>query len=355
MQQTLPATATVEAITAIHLPHLNRMRAQNSTNSLLSHPLPIRLRAYVDGGGVPPRVANVTWRNLSVVAPWAQDYANHNLLYHSHMQRLYRQSKLRCITIAKMQSSGTCRDPQTAYKIAALYDAVVERRTSAHLLWIDSDAYFQRPLDAAFWGWAAQFDVAAIFRRGTGSMLMPYSPNTPETGVVFFNAASTATQQLMRDARLALFNTSEYMKASSVNDVSIFNLLLRRANPREMRIGRFAVGCRRKLQRHSRGKFVRWIAAARGYLDDPGIVDCVEQGADSLPAAASIISPFNLLYYITHAKGSGPVNQDFSMQSKTVNQRSPATRERLTSNPRPSHGNILHGDGRIPLLNHTKG
>ena len=125
-----------------------------------------------------------------------------------------------------------CRDPQTAYKIAALYDAVVERRTSAHLLWIDSDAYFQRPLDAAFWGWAAQFDVAAIFRRGTGSMLMPYSPNTPETGVVFFNAASTATQQLMRDARLALFNTSEYMKASSVNDVSIFNLLLRRANPR---------------------------------------------------------------------------------------------------------------------------
>ena len=175
MQQTPPAMATGEAITAVHLPHLNRMRAQNSTNSLLSHPLPIQLRANVDGGGVPPpRVANVTWRNLSVVAPWAQEYATNNLLYHSHMQRLYRQGKLRCITIVKMQSSGTCRDPQTAYKIAALYDAVVERRASAHLLWIDSDAYFQRSLDAAFWGWAAQFDVVDIFRRGTGSMLMPY-------------------------------------------------------------------------------------------------------------------------------------------------------------------------------------
>ena len=108
----------------------------------------------------------------------------------------------------------------------------------------------------------------------------------------------------MRDARLALFNTSEYMKASSVNDPSsvIFNLLLRRANPREMRVGRFAVGCRRKLQRDSRGRRVRWMVAARGYLDDPGIIDCVEKGADSLPAAASTISPFNILYYITHAK-----------------------------------------------------
>ena len=294
-----------EAITSVHLPHVQLMMTLRSTSFLLAHSLPMPLTAYYEGHGSLPELANVTWNNLSLVQPWAQQYAEAHLKHSSPIQRSYRSGQMKCVTGVIMRATGLCKDVLTVYKIAAIHDAVLERRSTSLILWLDVDAYFQRPLDAEFWNWATQFDVATIFRRGTGDIYASDGPTTPETGIMFFNAASAAAQFMVREAQLALHDETERLLASSVNDISIFNMLFRRADPRMTRLGRFAVGCRPP----HRPKSPEWLRAVSQYQNDPRVVDCVDDRAEQLPAAASTVSPFNLFSYITHAKGNGPVNK----------------------------------------------
>lgn len=306
------------AVTSIHLPHLNLMMTAQSSNFLLSHPLPLQLYAYYDGNGrydgkaSPPRLDAVTWIDLAEAQPWATRFAEEHMRHNSSVQRAYRNNHLKCVVGGIMRVTGLCKDVLTVLKVAAIFDACVVRRVKRWIIWVDSDAYFFRAPDAMFWKFVTRFDAVTIFRRGGRSGVDPEAhPKTPETGIMGFDAESPAVEKLLHDAIDAYCTPAVYAKATSVNDVSIFDLLFRTSDPARLRLGRFGVGCRPHIAPGTTpGTFAakfnlpKWVRETEGYANHITEVDCPDI---KMPQTASTISPFNVFSYIIHMKSFGPM------------------------------------------------
>ena len=177
-------TPFAAAVTSIFLPHLLSIRAAGYPINLFSRERatyvprdvshwrrePLFTRAYYDGAGTPPQLPAVEWYDLDVVQPWAKAFVREQRRVNSSVQRAYRRRRYTCI--APATDLSTCADVFTVYKVAAIVDAV-RSLAAQHLIWIDLDAFLQRPLDSAFWRWTSRFAVATIGAR---------TPHNPETG-----------------------------------------------------------------------------------------------------------------------------------------------------------------------------
>ena len=97
---------------------------------------------------MPLTAANtIQWISLDEVQPWAGEYVAANRSASAAVQRAYKQRKLSCVVSDEEYiAGGICKDVLTAYKAAAIYDAVT-RAPSTFVLWCDFDVVFQRPLD----------------------------------------------------------------------------------------------------------------------------------------------------------------------------------------------------------------
>ena len=114
-------------------------------------------------------------------------------------------------------------------------------------------------------------------------------------------ASSTGDGRSVLDHRV--FTPSEKLQLAlgSANDVKLFDASLFPprtqigARNRSLRVGQFAVGCRRGLQRS-----LRWVQDAQHYK---------ERDEQYCPGEEDDVSPFNVLMYLTHVKrGKGPVS-----------------------------------------------
>ena len=291
-------------MTSIRLPHMRMM--QNAKGFIFSHPVLLHVWAYFDGddGVRPPRRDNVTWVNISHVQPWAAAYIEANFSSKdasetSRTQQAYRTGRFQPCVVPVPKSDDSkplCRDTQTILKVAAMYDAVMRPIARRHVVWLDSDAYFQQELDDVFFRWMRHFDVATIWRNN--------GTTNPETGITAFTL-TRETQHLVHETRSAYyhFDRPRYRNLTGVNDVSVFKLLMIDSPDPGLRVGRFATGCRKsgpKMQ----DKSIRWEWDARLYqYKFPQSLDCPSDSQDF----GSLISPFNVLQYATHCKSSGPI------------------------------------------------
>lgn len=290
----------VAAVTSIRLPHMNMM--QHAKGFIFNHPVLLHVWAYFDGddGVSPPQRDNVTWVNISHVQPWAAAYIKANLSSRdasvaSPTQQAYRSGVFQpCVVPVRQKNNSKagnlCRDPQTILKVAAMFDAVMRPIARRHILWLDSDAYFQQELDDVFFRWMRHFDVATIWRNNGTS--------NPETGITAFTL-TRETRHLLHAAQSAYyhFDKPRYHNLTGVNDVSVFKLLMIDSPDPGLRVGRFATGCRDSTRS-------RWEWDARLYqYKFPHSLDCA---SDSQNFGGSI-SPFNVLQYATHCKSSGPI------------------------------------------------
>ena len=293
------------SITSIWLPHLASL-APSFDSTLFSRTLKMPLVAYYNGAGRLPRKfgPRVSWVNLSVAQPWAEQAAA--ALPRSWLTRKEWDALPPCVGTAKVPSryafccwahtddgraSRACHDERTVYKIAAMYDAVISVRASSNassfVLWLDLDVFWQTRLDARFWRFTAGFDVATIGRKHGWP---------PETGVVALRRAPVVSEMLgrMRNAFTRQPAGLQLLSAAaSANDVKLFQQQLE-GNP-SLRVGLYAVGCRRGLARS-----LSWVESARTYK---------ERDEQYCPGESRGVSPFNLLEYLTHVKrGKGPVS-----------------------------------------------
>ena len=180
-------TPFAAAVTSVYLPHLLSIRAagypvnlfsrerltyvpQDDSSRSYSRLEPLVTRAYYDGAGTPPRLPAVEWLDLDVVQPWAKAFVREQRRANSSVQRAYRRRRYTCV--APATDLSTCADVFTVYKVAAIVDAI-HALAARHLLWIDLDAFLQRPLDGDFWRWVTRFAVVTIGAR---------TPHNPETG-----------------------------------------------------------------------------------------------------------------------------------------------------------------------------
>ena len=188
--------ASWQAITSLNLPVVTlHLRARNK-GFILNHPIPIPLDAYFDafdGEGTLPELPNVRYVNLTEVQPWAHNYIAANMSRGSTTQQAYSingsstgyrfkecwstapasvpmkqwptgpQKASSCRGPNCRRTDGWCNDMILIFKVAAFYDAVT-RTAARRLLWLDSDAFFQRAPDDVFTNWMDHYDVATIFR-----------------------------------------------------------------------------------------------------------------------------------------------------------------------------------------------
>ena len=311
---TAPSGSFASAVTSVHLQHMRlvlmdeekpRRKRLPPPNFLLAHPLPLPLYAYFDGAGELPMLQNVTWVNLSTAQPWAESYVHEHMRHGSTVQNGYKDGRMKCVTGRYFAQHGLCKDVLTIFKVAALFDAGVVRRWSTHLLWLDTDTFFLRSPDARFWDFVTRFDLATIFRHGQVQTFEEPFSSSPETGIIYLQTFSPGTERVLRRVANAFFNQSEWERAKSVNDISLFDLAFREADPLWLRLGRFGVACRRT---DKSGAGSTWMKLARALYNDNSqrLLDCPER---NLPAAATSVSSFNLFEYIIHAKGNGPMGQ----------------------------------------------
>lgn len=309
------------SITSIWLPHLAAL-APDFANTIFSRPLKLPLVAYYNGVGRLPRVPpRVTWVNLSVVQPWAERAAAE--LPSAWLTSREWNRLPPCVGTARIQKEGAfccwahtddghssraCHDERTVYKVAAMYDALLRQPAAdesaamaSFVLWVDLDTFWQARPDFRFWRWSTRYDVATIGRKDGWP---------PETGIMLLRRASRV-RDLMHRLRAAYTRQSMGLPllsaAASVNDVKLFDVALfpneqssshqqqLDASAPALRVGRFAVGCRRGLQRS-----LRWVADAQHYK---------ERSEQFCPDEEADVSPFNILRYLTHVKrGKGPVS-----------------------------------------------
>jgi len=278
--------SSVCAVTSVFLPQLAKA-APSYTNTLFGRPLQLPLRAYYDGTGEPPRLDHVHWVSLESAAPWAAQFVKRHREENSTIQREYARRRYTCIAGRVSEKGrmthlhgGVCRDFYTAYKTAALTDAVA-RGVASYVLWLDYDTWFQRPLDLAFWRWMSMFDVATIGQK---------PPRNPETGIVMMHTGRA--RRFAERLRDGYEDPAARLAAGGVNDVQIFGSLLTRMQG-EVHAGFFAVGCR------SRSSTDQWVVESRPY----------KQTAHHYCAhEAPNVSPWNIFEYITHLKtGTGPI------------------------------------------------
>ena len=286
-----------------------------SQNFLLSHPLPLPLYAYYDGHGKLANISNVSWIDLVAAQPRVADYVTQNLLSTSSIQQDYASGRLKCVTRTIMNRTGVCKDVLTLFKVAAIYDAAVEKRLASKLIWVDSDCYFRRS-PHPIWSWATNFDITTIFRRRRRSDDPEEHPSMPETGIMTFKTNTPIVRELLQAAVRAYRLPQHYRQAGSLNDIAIFNWLFNTfhgsVSDRGLRLGRLAVGCRRGFKDPKKAKPWEKAANAFSYENDPTRVDCPHEGglsSETLPLVAPSISPFNIFYYITHAKSHGPMGK----------------------------------------------
>ena len=346
------------AVTSLNPPLVAMHYAARNKGFILNHPIPIPLHAYFDafdGDGELPALQNVRYINLTIAQPWAHEYIVANLTRGSLTQQAYSVSNAssngdgssssfrfkECWATATASTSmkqwptgpqkaasckgshcrrtdGWCYDMILIFKVAAFYDAVTTTRAK-RVLWMDSDSFFQRAPDARFFEWMGSYDVATIFR-----FWPQYCPKdaarpwlsgcNPETGVVAFSV-TPAARQLVEDMRNVYYHYDEqaYDGLQGLNDINFFKYLLNNGGPHgklqpDLRVGRFAVGCRPKVGEGA--ERVKWLYDARWYTNTG--VDCV--GDQQHPNVA----PFNLFEYVTHCKGSGPQRQSTANKNPSL-------------------------------------
>ena len=227
--------------------------------------------------GEPPRLDHVHWVSLESAAPWAAQFVKRHREENSTIQREYARRRYTCIAGRVSEKGrmthlhgGVCRDFYTAYKTAALTDAVA-RGVASYVLWLDYDTWFQRPLDAAFWRWMSMFDVATIGQK---------PPRNPETGIVMMHTGRA--RRFAERLRDGYEDPAARLAAGGVNDVQLFGSLLTRMQG-EVHAGFFAVGCR------SLSSTDQWVVESRPY----------KQTAHHYCAhEAPNVSPWNIFEYI---------------------------------------------------------
>jgi len=282
---------------------------------ILNHIIPVPLNAYFDAFDDAaadhtelPVIDNVTWVNLSKVQPWAHEYLVANFSTTSPTQRSYsgaggfqfRECVVRTPPSVSLESlpaqrdchngrctGDICRDAILILKVAAFYDALTTF-AGRYLIWLDSDAFFQRAPDQAFYDWMAKFDVATIFR----------GRNNPETGVVGFSVTN-ASRDFAARMRDVFYHYAEksYAGVLGLNDMHFFRFFLMEGHTRlrHMRVGHFGVACRPTNSQ------LPWVRMSQSYGNSPPF-ECPR-------AAHAFVSPFNLFQYVTHCKSSGPTTQ----------------------------------------------
>ena len=285
-------------------------------------PLQLPLRAYHDGEGQPPPLSNVIWVSLAESQPWAITLLETATRDGSRqLQEEYNASSkaggLDCLVWVEFGRGGKlCKDVFTVLKVAALYDAVVQQPTSVHVLWLDFDTWFQRPLDSLFWGWLALYDFATIYRKRYW----------PDTGITYCKP-NADIRLLLEDARQAYTGmlSRREPRPSGFNDVQVFGFLQKQPQHRSIRAGTFATGCRSE----GGGATPRWVIEARPYKSKPRQHYCPNETAST--------SPFNVLKYITHLKGghhlSGPIHLAPVLRTPTARSARKASRRGLVRQP----------------------
>ena len=303
-QSALPSsTPFAMIVTSVYLPHLLKRRSNGFALTLFSRarlnafgasgvlpPYTLRVRAYFDGPGTPPpELDQVQWVPLELTQPWSVNFVQSSLRKNSTVASLYRSRRYTCIQPSP--DFASCNDVYTAYKVAAIYDAIA-RAVAHYVIWLDVDTWFQQPLNAGFWSFVTRFAVATIGSR---------EPHHPETGILVLD--STRTQELVWLAKQAFTDTSLASLIGGLNDVQIFGFLLARMGP----TGWFAVGCRSpRWLAHGYPMNAPWLIDARSY-ETHRYQFCTIDAANP----GSTVSPFNLLEYITHLKNqSGPIQHN---------------------------------------------
>lgn len=268
-----PPSVSALAITSIHLPHLQLMLSDpiRAASCVLGHRVLQPLRVYFDGNGVLPVIPNVTWVNLSIIAPWAAQYAVEQSDWISPVQRAYRAMELYCNVAKDFFRTGRCKDVYTIFKVAAIHHAVTTR-AARWIIWLDVDAYMVRPLGRNFWMWMQRYDVATTFR-------WPSRP--PDTGVLLIRADARG-ELLMKTVVSFYYDRELYLAAGGVNDVFIFGYLLNTT-------------CSHSSMCSAATK----VLASRSYLrvGDFGTSETWAQSPD----------PYKISKYLPHDKGSGPM------------------------------------------------
>ena len=184
-------------VTSINPRHLTRQMNSIHGRSvfILGQPLLYPLYAYYEGsaeGLALPEQKNLSWVPLDVHQPWARRYVEQQSNLNSSVQIKYKNAahefrkplfsrSYYCVAHA----SGFCKDIYTAYNVAAIYDAVTQKR-GQYIVWMDSDTQMRRFPDDSFWKWHRLYDVATMFRQET----------YPETGIMVFHATSDARKPL---------------------------------------------------------------------------------------------------------------------------------------------------------------
>ena len=280
------------AITSILLPHVRMLQQNNFEHSLFSRPLMLPLRAYYNGDGDCPNLANVTYVSLDEVQPWAGWYVKRHTDRASWIQRAYARGRLKCTVAWEYMRSHICKDVVTVYKVAAIRDAVVSR-IARHIVWLDIDTFFQRDLDARFWQFVTRFDIVSIGRKRYVDKKGMIVGGEPDTGVTVFDTASEATHHFCDRWEAGYTNLTIQLAAGGVNDITLFRHFLHDGGTPDMRFGIFGVACREDAPHDQ-----QWVVDSLHYSSKCRFCP------DELPD----VSSYNLFEYITHVKGrQGPI------------------------------------------------
>ena len=220
--------------------------------------------------------------NLSHTQPWADGFVDASKTPESFVQRQYRAhtNPRSCVVRSGL---SICADIFSAYKVAAVYDAL-SRFPCDDVLWLDTDAYVAQKIDPIL-AWMRRFDVVTISRNFTPTA-------NPETGVVFFNGRRDATREVLSRARAMFEAPKTHWRpgnpvTAGISDVHVYRRLLIDKPPRSARMGWFAAKpC---------GNTTKTVLERmRGYQVDVRDLHC--------PGARDDVSPFHLFEYIVHSK-----------------------------------------------------
>ena len=249
----------------------------------------------------------------------------------SHLNKFYLKNPAVHLTLRGKYSSQTHeRDKGLFRKVLAIWHTIENVEKGTIVIWLDTDTFIQNSLDEKFDAWVRQYDVA----------FMPFFTNMEfckkknrieasssqvcklcsETGIIAY-VASQRTIKFLEDQvefyrRGALRYSEKCMKQKylaecqyptefsggvcdvrvSLNDIAVFGHVLDMSTE-SMNAGYFATGCRTsKFVTSTNDEGPAWYQHAVVYKH-PGF--CPSNN----PAA--IISPFNILEYITHYHYSG--------------------------------------------------
>jgi hypothetical protein len=227
----------------------------------------------------------------------------------------------------KYSSAAHERDKGLFRKILAIWHTLGHVAQGTVVIWLDTDTHIQKTLDARFDVWFQQYDVAFMpffsdmeYCAGLGRA-EAYSKRAcklcSETGIIAFFASEKTVEFLENQIKFyrggalryatkcvqqkdlkecqypAKFSGGICDARTSLNDIAVFGHILD-VRVELLRVGYLATGCR-VPEDDSVGQ-KDWYQHATMYLH-PGL--CPSNRTDS------IISPFNMLEYITHYHYSG--------------------------------------------------